>query len=196
MPITLMPLPYAKDALVPYMSAETLDYHHDKHHRSYVDALNGLVAKTSEANVNLSLEEIIRSADGAMLDNAAQIWNHDFFWKSMAPGGGGPPTGDLAQRLGDAFGSYQNFASEFAAAAAGRFGSGWAWLILRRGKLAVTTTANADLPLKHGDKALLTLDVWEHAYYIDHRNLRPRYVQTFLDHLVNWKFVHENLASL
>jgi len=194
MPITLAPLPYAQDALAPHMSAETLQYHHDKHHRAYVDALNGLIADT--AKQSLSLEEIIRSSEGSMFDNAAQIWNHDFFWKSMAPGGGGPPTGDVARLLGDGFGSYQSFASEFADAATGRFGSGWVWLVMRRGKLAVTTTANADLPLKHGDKALVALDVWEHAYYIDHRNERPKYVRTFLEHLVNWDFVRRNLESL
>lgn len=193
MPITLKPLPYAREALEPHMSAETLDLHHGKHHQAYVDNLNKLLENTPQAN--LRLEEIIRTSEGKVFNNAAQIWNHDFFWKSMTPGGGGAPSGEVARRLNEAFGSLDKFTSEFSAAAAGQFGSGWAWLVLRNGKLAITTTSNADLPLKHGETALLTLDVWEHAYYVDHRNQRPRFIKTFLDHLVNWKFVEENLAK-
>jgi Fe-Mn family superoxide dismutase len=194
MPITLKPLPYAREALAPHMSAETLDLHHGKHHQAYVDNLNRLIEGTAQANK--SLEEIIKTSEGKVFNNAAQIWNHDFFWKSMTPGGGGPPGGELARRISDAFGSYEKFASEFSAAAAGQFGSGWAWLVSRGGKLAITTTSNADLPMKHDETALLTLDVWEHAYYVDHRNQRPRYIQTFLDHLVHWNFVEENLAKV
>lgn len=193
MPITLKPLPYPTQALAPHMSAETLELHHGKHHRTYVDNLNRLIESTAQAN--MSLDEIIRGSEGKVFNNAAQIWNHDFFWNSMTPGGGGPPGGEVGRRIGEAFGSYEKFASEFSAAAAGQFGSGWAWLVLRNGQLAVTATSNADLPLKHGEQALLTLDVWEHAYYVDHRNQRPRYIQTFLDHLVNWTFVQENLSK-
>lgn len=193
MSITLKPLPYTREALAPHMSAETLELHHGKHHQAYVDNLNRLIEGSPQANK--SLEEIIKSSEGKVFNNAAQVWNHDFFWKSMTPGGGGPPGGELARRISDAFGSYEKFASEFSAAAAGQFGSGWAWLVLRGGKLAITTTSNADLPMKHDETALLTLDVWEHAYYVDHRNQRPRYIQTFLDHLVHWNFVEENLAK-
>lgn len=193
MPITLSPLPYALDALGPHMSAETLDYHHNKHHRTYVETLNRLIEDTFAAN--LTLEEIIRSSEGQVFDNAAQVWNHDFFWNSMAPGGGGPPKGALGRRLDDAFGSYHAFASAFSTAATGRFGSGWVWLVLlSNGKLAITTTANADLPLKQDEKALLTLDIWEHAYYIDHRNARPKFVEAFLAKLVNWDFAAKNFA--
>jgi len=193
MPITLKPLPYPREALAPHMSAETLELHHGKHHQAYVDNLNKFIQGTAQANS--SLEEIIKSSEGKVFNNAAQVWNHDFFWKSMTPGGGGPPGGELSRRIADAFGSYEKFAAEFAAAAAGQFGSGWAWLVLRGGKLAITTTSNADLPMKHDETALLTLDVWEHAYYVDHRNQRPRFIQTFLDHLVHWNFVEENLAK-
>jgi len=193
MPITLKPLPYPLGALAPHMSGETLELHHGKHHRTYVDNLNRLIESTAQAN--MSLEDIIRGSEGKVFNNAAQIWNHDFFWNSMTPGGGGPPGGELARRIGDAFGSFEKFSSEFSAAAAGQFGSGWAWLVLRNGQLAITATSNADLPLKHGEQALLTLDVWEHAYYVDHRNQRPRYIQTFLDHLVNWNFVQQNLSK-
>jgi Fe-Mn family superoxide dismutase len=194
MPITLKPLPYPRDALAPHMSAETLELHHGKHHQAYVDNLNRFIENTPQAN--MPLEDIIRSSEGKVFNNAAQVWNHDFFWKSMTPGGGGPPGGEVGRRIAEAFGSYEKFASEFSAAAAGQFGSGWAWLVRRGGKLAITTTSNADLPMKHDETALLTLDVWEHAYYVDHRNQRPRFIQTFLDHLVHWNFVEENLAKV
>jgi Fe-Mn family superoxide dismutase len=193
MSITLKPLPYASDALAPHMSAETLELHHGKHHRSYVDNLNRLIENTAQAN--MPLEEIIRLSEGKVFNNAAQVWNHDFFWNSLTPGGGGAPGGELGRRISDAFGSHEKFATEFAAAAAGQFGSGWAWLVVRNGRLAITTTSNADLPLKHDEHALLTLDVWEHAYYVDHRNQRPRYIQTFLDHLANWNFAQANLSK-
>lgn len=193
MPFTLPDLPYAKDALVPHISVETLEYHHGKHHAAYVTNLNKLLDGKPEAN--LSLEEVIRGSEGAVFNNAAQVWNHSFYWKCMRPGGGGQPTGALADAIARDFGSFQAFREAFAAAAATQFGSGWAWLVLDQGKLAVTKTGNADLPLKHGQKALLTIDVWEHAYYIDYRNARPKYIDTFLDALVDWDFVAKNLAE-
>jgi Fe-Mn family superoxide dismutase len=193
MAFTLPPLPYDKNALAPHMSAETLDYHHGKHHKAYVDNLNKLIEGKPEEKK--SLEEIIKSSEGPLFNNAAQIWNHTFFWSSLKPGGGGQPTGDLAQAINRDFGSYEKFAEAFTAAATTQFGSGWAWLVLEGGKLAVTKTANADLPLKHGQKALLTLDVWEHAYYIDHRNARPKFIETFLKSLANWEFAAENLKK-
>jgi Fe-Mn family superoxide dismutase len=193
MAFTLPPLPYDKNALAPHMSAETLEYHHGKHHKAYVDNLNKLIEGKPEEKK--SLEEIIKSSEGPLFNNAAQIWNHTFFWSSLKPGGGGQPTGDLAQAITRDFGSYEKFAEAFTAAATTQFGSGWAWLVLEGGKLAVTKTANADLPLKHGQKALLTLDVWEHAYYIDHRNARPKFIETFLKSLANWDFALENLKK-
>jgi len=195
MAFTLPDLPYAKDALAPYLSQETLEYHHDKHHNAYVTNLNGLVEGTE--NAGKSLEEIIVAAEqGPLFNNAAQVWNHTFYWKCMKPGGGGLPTGELAKAIDGAFGSLDDFKKELSAAAVGQFGSGWAWLVLENGQLKVTKTGNADLPLKHGQTALLTIDVWEHAYYIDYRNLRPKYVETFLTSLVDWDFVAENFAGV
>jgi len=193
MAFTLPPLPYDKNALAPHMSAETFDYHHGKHHKAYVDNLNKMVEGKPEATK--SLEEIIKSSEGPMFNNSAQIWNHTFFWSCLKPAGGGLPTGDLAQAINRDFGSYEKFAEAFTTAATTQFGSGWAWLVVEGGKLAVTKTANADLPMKHGQKALLTLDVWEHAYYIDHRNARPKFIETFLKNLVNWEFATENLKK-
>ena len=193
MAFSLPPLPYDKNALAPHMSAETLDYHHGKHHKAYVDNLNKLIEGKPEASK--SLEEIIKSSEGPMFNNSAQIWNHTFFWSCMKPGGGGLPTGDLAQAINRDFGSYEKFAEAFTTAATTQFGSGWAWLVQEGGKLSVTKTANADLPMKHGQKALLTLDVWEHAYYIDHRNARPKFIETFLKNLANWEFATENLKK-
>jgi len=193
MAFTLPPLPYDKNALAPHMSAETFDYHHGKHHKAYVDNLNKMVEGKPEEKK--SLEEIIKSSEGPMFNNSAQIWNHTFFWSCMKPGGGGLPTGDLAQAINRDFGSYEKFAEAFTTAATTQFGSGWAWLVQEGGKLSVTKTANADLPMKHGQKALLTLDVWEHAYYIDHRNARPKFIETFLKSLVNWEFATENLKK-
>jgi superoxide dismutase, Fe-Mn family len=194
MAFTLPDLPYAKDALAPHLSQETLEYHHDKHHNAYVTNLNGLLDGTD--NANKSLEEIILSAEqGPIFNNAAQIWNHTFYWNCMKPGGGGAPGGDLAKALDAAFGSFDDFKKELSAAAVGQFGSGWAWLVVDNGALKVTKTSNADLPLKHGQAALLTIDVWEHAYYIDYRNLRPKYVETFLNSLANWEFVAKNYAG-
>jgi superoxide dismutase, Fe-Mn family len=193
MTIKLPPLPYEENALAPHMSAETLGYHYGKHHKGYVDTLNKLIDNKPEAK--RSLEEIILSSEGPIFNNAAQVWNHSFFWQCMKAGGGGPAGGDLAQRIATDFGSFDKFASDFAQAAESQFGSGWAWLVLDKGKLAVTKTADADLPMKHGQEALLTIDVWEHAYYLDHRNLRPRYIKSFLDNLVNWDFAAKNLAA-
>ena len=193
MAFTLPDLPYAKDALAPYLSQETLEYHHDKHHNAYVTNLNGLIEGTD--NAGKSLEDIILAADGPLFNNAAQVWNHTFYWNCMKPGGGGAPGGDLAKAIDAAFGSLDDFKKELSAAAVGQFGSGWGWLVVENGALKVAKTGNADLPLKHGQTALLTVDVWEHAYYIDYRNLRPKYVETFLNNLVNWDFVAENYAG-
>jgi Fe-Mn family superoxide dismutase len=194
MAFTLPELPYSKDALAPHISAETLEYHHGKHHKAYVDNLNKLIDGKPEANK--SLEEIILSApEGGVFNNAAQVWNHTFYWSSMKPKGGGQPTGDLAAAITRDFGSFDKFKEEFATAGATQFGSGWAWLVIEGGKLKVTKTPNADLPMKHGQKALLTMDVWEHAYYIDYRNARPKYIETFLTSLANWDFALENLKK-
>ncbi|MCW5833852.1 MAG: superoxide dismutase [Labilithrix sp.] len=193
MAIELPPLPYAKDALAPHISAETLEYHHGKHHAAYVTNLNKLIEGKPEANK--SLEEIILSSDGGVFNNAAQVWNHTFYWSSMKPNGGGQPTGDLLAAINRDFGSFDKFKEEFSTAGATQFGSGWAWLVEQNGKLAVTKTPNADLPMKHGQKALLTMDVWEHAYYIDYRNARPKYIETFLNSLANWDFALANLKK-
>jgi Fe-Mn family superoxide dismutase len=193
MAFTLPPLPYDKGALAPHLSAETLEFHHDKHHAAYVTNLNKLTEGKPEASQ--SLDEVILHSEGGVFNNAAQVWNHTFYWSSMKPAGGGAPTGELAQAITRDFGSIEKLTEEMSQAAITQFGSGWAWLVLDKGKLAVTKTANADLPLKHGQKALLNLDVWEHAYYIDYRNLRPKYVETFFKHLVNWDFALENLKK-
>ncbi|NMO16135.1 superoxide dismutase [Pyxidicoccus fallax] len=193
MPFTLPELPYAKDALAPHISAETLEFHHGKHHAAYVTNLNKLLEGKPEANK--SLEEVILGSDGGVFNNAAQVWNHTFYWHCMKPNGGGRPTGELADAINRDFGSFEKFREEFANAAATQFGSGWAWLVLDNGKLKVTKTGNADLPMKHGQKALLTIDVWEHAYYVDFRNARPKYIDTFLEKLVNWDFVAQNFKG-
>jgi Fe-Mn family superoxide dismutase len=194
MAFELPALPYAKDALAPHISAETLEYHHGKHHQAYVTNLNKLLEGKPEASK--SLEEIIASSEGPIFNNAAQIWNHTFYWKSMKPKGGGQPTGDLADAIKRDFGSFEKFSEDFANAAATQFGSGWAWLVQTHDKkLVVTKTPNADLPMKHGQKALITIDVWEHAYYIDFRNARPKYIETFLKSLANWDFAAANLKG-
>lgn len=193
------PLPYANDALEPYgMKAETFEYHYGKHHKAYVDNLNKLTEGTDLANK--PLEEVIKatyndSSKQGIFNNAAQVWNHTFFWNCMKPGGGGAPSGDLAARIEKDFGSYDKFREEFANAATTQFGSGWAWLVEDNGTLKVTKTPNAVNPIAEGQKPLLTLDVWEHAYYIDFRNARPAFINNFLDKLVNWDFVASNLAS-
>ncbi|HLT28470.1 MAG TPA: Fe-Mn family superoxide dismutase [Myxococcaceae bacterium] len=189
----LPPLPYAMDALAPHVSKETLEYHYGKHHQAYVTNLNNLIKGTEFEN--LGLEDIVRRSSGGVFNNAAQVWNHTFFWNCMKPNGGGEPTGELAEAIKRDFGSYDAFAEQFANAAATQFGSGWAWLVKEGDKLKVVKTANADLPMKHGQKALLTIDVWEHAYYIDYRNARPKFIDTFLKHLVNWDFVAQNFKG-
>jgi Fe-Mn family superoxide dismutase len=193
------PLPFAMDALEPYgMKAETFEYHYGKHHKAYVDNLNKMVDGTPLASA--SLEEVIKSSFGdsskaGIFNNSAQVWNHTFFWNCLKAGGGGAPTGDLAAKIDSAFGSYDKFREEFSTAAATQFGSGWAWLVSDNGSLKITKTPNAENPLAHGQTALLTLDVWEHAYYIDFRNARPAFIQNFMDKLVNWDFVASNLAA-
>jgi superoxide dismutase, Fe-Mn family len=194
MAFSLPALPYDKTALAPHISAETLEFHYGKHHQAYVTNLNKLLEGKPEASH--SLEDIIRSSEGPIFNNAAQIWNHTFYWHSMKPNGGGQPTGDLADAIKRDFGSIEKFSEAFTAAATTQFGSGWAWLVLGSDKkLAVTKTPNADLPMKHGEKAILTIDVWEHAYYIDYRNARPKYIETFLGKLANWDFALENLKK-
>ena len=199
MAFELPALPFAKDALEPHISSNTLDFHHGKHHNAYVTKLNELIAGTDLENK--SLEEIIMVASksepkSGLFNNAAQVWNHTFYWNSMSPNGGGTPTGDLAAQIDTDFGSFDEFANQFKAAGAGRFGSGWAWLVLdASGKLKVTKTLNADLPMAHGETALITMDVWEHAYYLDYQNRRPDYMGAFLGNLVNWEFAAQNYAN-
>ena len=198
MAFELPPLPYAPTALEPHMSARTFEFHHGKHHNAYVVNLNNLVKDTPLAGK--SLEDVIRAAAAdlpakqGVFNNAAQVWNHTFFWNCMKPGGGGKPKGQLLARIEADFGSYEKLVEAFKNAAVTQFGSGWAWLVEDGGKLAIMKTANADLPMAHGKKALLTVDVWEHAYYLDYQNRRPDFVQAFLDHLVNWDFVASNLG--
>lgn len=193
MAFELPELPYAKDALQPHISAETLEYHHGKHHATYVTKLNGLIEGTDMAGK--SLEDIIKSSSGGVFNNAAQIWNHTFYWNSMSPNGGGKPTGAIAEAIDKSFGSYDKFAEEFKAAGAGQFGSGWAWLVKNGDKLEVRKTLNAENPITDGATPLLTMDVWEHAYYLDYQNRRPDYIGDFLGKLVNWDFANQNLAS-
>ncbi len=190
----LPPLPYAKDALAPFISAETLEFHYGKHHQIYVDNLNKLIPGTEFAE--LSLEQIIvKAAPGPIFNNAAQVWNHSFYWQCLKPQGGGDPAGALAEAITRSFGSLANFRQQFAQAAVTLFGSGWAWLVKKKdGSLAITQTSNAATPLTAGDVPLLTCDVWEHAYYIDYRNARAKYVENFWN-LVNWDFVARNLAK-
>jgi superoxide dismutase, Fe-Mn family len=192
MAFELPPLPYAMDALAPHISQETLEYHYGKHHQTYVTNLNKLVEGTDLADA--SLEDVIMKTEGGLFNNSAQVWNHTFYWSSLTPGGGGEPTGEVADRIDQAFGSYADFRAKFTEAATTQFGSGWAWLVDDGSKLDVMKTPNADLPMKHSAKALLTLDVWEHAYYIDYRNARPKYIETFFDSLANWDFVAQNLG--
>jgi Fe-Mn family superoxide dismutase len=190
MPFELPPLPYSQDALAPHISAETLEYHYGKHHQTYVTNLNKLVEGTEFEQA--SLEDVIMKSDGGLFNNSAQVWNHTFYWNSMRPDGGGAPDGAVAEAIDSAFGSYDDFRAKFAEAATTQFGSGWAWLVDSGSGLEIMKTSNADLPMKHGAKALLTIDVWEHAYYIDFRNLRAKYVSTFMEKLVNWDFAAAN----
>ncbi len=186
----LPPLPYAIDALEPAVSRETLEYHYGKHHRAYVKELNNLIKGTQFEN--LTLEQIIGSASGTLFNNAAQTWNHTFFWNCMAPRGGGEPTGALANAIGEKWGSYAKFKEAFSKSAVSNFGSGWTWLVMRSDGIDIVNTDDADNPLTNGDEPLLTLDVWEHAYYIDYRNERPKFVEAFLKNLVNWDFALRN----
>ncbi|GFE71650.1 superoxide dismutase [Chroococcus sp. FPU101] len=191
-------LPYEYTALEPYISKSTLEFHHDKHHAAYVNNYNNAVAGTDLDSK--SIEEVIKAIAGdasksGLFNNAAQAWNHTFYWNCMKSGGGGQPTGALADKINADFGSYDNFVEEFKKAGATQFGSGWAWLVLDNGTLKVTKTSNADNPLTAGQIPLLTMDVWEHAYYIDYQNRRPDYIGDFVSSLINWDFVAENYAA-
>jgi len=196
---TLPNLPYDIAALEPHISAKTLAFHHGKHHQAYVTNLNNLIQNTELADK--PLEEIIQATaknpeKAGIFNNAAQVWNHTFFWNCMKPQGGGQPTGGLKAMIETAFGSYETFAADFKQAAVTQFGSGWAWLVVEKGILRIMKTSNADLPMVHGATALLTCDVWEHAYYLDYQNRRPDYVDTFLSHLVNWDFAASLLKKV
>jgi len=198
MAFELPALPYAKDALEPHMSANTFDFHHGKHHNTYVVNLNGMIEGTDMESQ--SLEDIIKATAGdaskaGVFNNAAQVWNHTFFWNSMSPNGGGAPSGDLAAAIDAAFGSLDGFKDEFKNAGATQFGSGWAWLVSEGGSLKVTKTPNAETPLTTGATPLVCCDVWEHAYYLDYQNRRPDFLQTFIDSLINWDFAAANLAG-
>ncbi len=190
---TLPALPYAKTALAPHISEETLDFHYGKHHQAYVTNLNNLIKGTEFEN--LSLEEIIKKSSGGIYNNSAQVWNHTFFWNSMQPKGGNAPTGKLADAINKKWGSFDEFKKAFQASAVGNFGSGWTWLVKKSdGSVDIVNMGAAGTPLTTGDKALLTIDVWEHAYYIDYRNARPKFVETFLASLANWDFASANYA--
>jgi Fe-Mn family superoxide dismutase len=196
MALTLPPLPYAKTALEPHISEKTLSFHYEKHHQGYLNNLNQLIAQTPFEKQ--TLEDIITQTAGraehmGIFNNAAQVWNHTFYWQCLSPKGGGEPTGQLKQLLEQAFSSLDGFKKEFKQAAVSQFGSGWAWLVWQEERLKILKTPNADLPMAHGLTALMTCDVWEHAYYLDYQNRRPDYVDTFLTHLINWEFVAENL---
>jgi Fe-Mn family superoxide dismutase len=198
MTFTLPPLPYEKNALEPHISSRTLDFHHGKHHQTYVDNLNKLIANTELENK--PLEEIIRlsaqdTAKAGIFNNAAQVWNHTFYWHSLKKEGGELPQGVLLKRIAQDFGDYDKFKEAFKQAGATQFGSGWVWLVEEKGTLKIVKTGNADLPMIHGQKALLTCDVWEHAYYLDYQNRRPDYLEVFLNHLVNWDFAAKNLGT-
>ena len=197
-PVSLASLPYAKDALEPYISARTLEFHYGKHHQAYIDNTRKLITGTEYAG--LSLKEIIQKSSGkpdqtAIFNNAAQSFNHEFFWKSMKSGGGGEPKGRIGQAIEKSFGSHAQFEKEFSEAALTQFGSGWAWLVQDGAVLKVVKTANADTPMTRGWVPLLTLDVWEHAYYLDYQNRRGDYIRAYLDHLINWSFAESNLAG-
>ena len=197
-PFTLPPLPWPENALSPAISANTISFHYGKHHQGYVNKLNELVAGTPLAEQ--PLEAVIKATAGkadqaAILNNAAQVWNHTFYWNSLRPQGGGKPSGALAAQIDQSFGSVDAFKTEFAKAATGQFGSGWAWLVKDGDKLSIVKTGNADTPIAHGQQPLLTIDVWEHAYYLDYQNRRADYVAAVLDGLINWEFAAQNLAA-
>jgi len=188
----LPPLPYPEDALAPVISAETLSLHHGKHHKKYIDTMNELLAK--EPVRGATLEDVVRSSQGKLFNNAGQAWNHNFYWESMAPKGG-MPSGKVMDALKASFGGVKEFNQAFAKAAVAQFGSGWAWLVKGKdGKLKITTTGNADTPIAHGETPLLTADVWEHAYYLDYQNRRPDHVKDWLEKLANWSFAEKNLS--
>ena len=198
MALSLPELPYAIDALEPHISKETLEFHYGKHHQTYVTNGNKLIADTEYEQ--MSMEDIIKkTADNpqtaGIFNNAAQVWNHSFYWQSMKPNGGGLPTGKLLEQINNDFGSYEAFKTEFANAGATQFGSGWAWLVSEHGTLKIVKTANAGTPIIKDQTPLLTMDVWEHAYYIDYRNARPKYISTFLENLVNWDFASKCLET-
>ena len=198
MAVILPPLPFEKNALEPYISSQTLEYHYGKHHNTYVVNTNNLT-KESELE-NISLEDIImRSVNDstkiALFNNAAQVWNHTFYWNSLKPNGGGLPNGAVGQKISADFGSYENFVKLFKEAALGQFGSGWAWLVIENGKLTIIKTTNADTPIAHGIKPILCIDVWEHAYYLDYKNARADYTDAVIKNLLNWDFANENLAG-
>ncbi len=196
MKLTLPALPYAADALEPHMSAQTFSFHHGKHHNAYVEKGNELLA---EAGITAdTLEDLVKASHkvgGALFNNVGQCYNHEFFWKSMKPKGGGAATGAIAAKIDADFGSYDNFKKEFVAGGIGQFGSGWVWLVLDGGKLKIAKSANAETPLTSGAKPILVCDVWEHAYYLDFQNRRPDFLASFLDNLVNWDFANANLAG-
>jgi Fe-Mn family superoxide dismutase len=197
MSVTLPLLPYGKDALTPFISANTLEFHYGKHHQAYVDNLNKLIAGTDLAEK--SLENIIKIAAGdtakaGIFNNAAQVWNHSFYWQCLKKAGGGAPTGAIASKINATWGNYDKFSEELKNAGVTQFGSGWAWLVLDGKDLKITKTANADTPIAHGQKALLTIDVWEHAYYLDYQNRRSDYLAAVIKNLINWDFVNANLG--
>lgn len=194
MAFTLPALPYAQDALAPHISAETFEYHYGKHHAAYVTNLNNLIPNTEFADK--SLEDIVKSSSGGIYNNSAQVWNHTFFWNCMTPNGGAAPTGALADAINKKWGSYDDFKKAFQASAVGNFGSGWTWLVKKAdGSVDIVNMGAAGTPLTTGDTALLCIDVWEHAYYVDYRNARPKFVETFLNNLVNWDFAAANFAA-
>ncbi len=198
MAFTLPDLPYAKDALAPHISADTLEFHHGKHHKTYVDKANAALEGSSYdgSDLEATIQKAWDAKDMGMFNNAAQIWNHTFYWNSMSPNGGGKPTGEIADAIEKSFGSYDNFAKEFTTAGAGQFGSGWAWLVKNGDTLEVRKTPNAETPLtESGVTPLITMDVWEHAYYLDYQNRRPDYMGAFLEHLINWDFANANLRA-
>ena len=196
MAITLPDLPFKKNSLIPHISEQTIEFHYGKHHNAYVVNVNKLIEGSSLSGQDL--ETIIQktakdSAKAGIFNNAAQVWNHSFYWNCMKPGGGGTPTGAIAGLIDSAFGSFEMFAEQFKNAGMTQFGSGWVWLVMNGGKLEITKTSNADMPLAHGLKLLLTVDVWEHAYYLDYQNRRPDYLNAFIQHLINWDFVNSLL---
>ena len=188
---SLPPLPYTEDALEPHISGETLTLHHGKHHKKYVDTMNQLLEK--ERVSGSSLEEIVRNSSGKLFNNAAQAWNHDFYWHSLSPQGS-KPSALLKRRIENDFGSFERFARQLADAAAAQFGSGWAWLVKKESGLEIVTTSNADTPMARGERCLLTIDVWEHAYYVDYKNEREKYLKAVINELLNWEFAEKNFA--